>query len=187
MYVNLYEGRREETHHRLHERVVRQAGWGSLIKRFWKAKVKQAERNGTSPPDNDAALPNPLRCTWCDQLFDTAEQALAHQQCTNKDKCELRPASRQNRTATMKDARSKLREDQQGDLPHVMLDGYSIANAVDSEVVGTLFSADGSCDRDIQLQGVKAKRKFGKLTNVWEDKTVRTRTMCQRHFSPLSD
>jgi hypothetical protein len=30
-----------------------------------------------------------------------------------------------------------------------MLDGYSIANAVDSEVVGTLFSADGSCDRDI--------------------------------------
>ena len=52
-----------------------------------------------------------------------------------------------------------------------VLDGYSIANAVDSEVVGTLFAADGSCDRDIQARGIKAKRKFGKLTNVWIDKT----------------
>jgi hypothetical protein len=47
----IYEGRREETHHRLHERVVRQAGWGSLIKLIKrKAKVKQAERDGTPPP-----------------------------------------------------------------------------------------------------------------------------------------
>jgi hypothetical protein len=46
-----------------------------------------------------------------------------------------------------------------------------LSNAVDSEVVGTLFSADGSCDRDIQLRGVGC---MGRMSNT--DQSTHTRS-----------
>jgi hypothetical protein len=90
--------------------------------------------------------------------------------------CELKPPYRQARTVTMRDAKLRQEALRQQELPALTLGGMVVKNVVDNEVVGTLLSGDGSCERDIEVRQQRAGVKYRKLKHIWNAKDLRTAT-----------
>ena len=120
------------------------------------------------------------RCQWCCRFFESAAGLKSHQ--NSKKGCSEKPKKR-GRSATVLAAERVLKQKAESEKEAVKVEGEKLNNVLNFKYLGCTFQSDGETQHMLEVRMAQARRRFGKLFNIWDNKQLSRKCKLQLYQS----